>query len=125
MLWPKLCSNCVAFIYHLHKTGKEFDCGSYDAAFTIFAVGKVCDARKRLEDAVRSLSCWKTGVSSMSSLKRQHQFASAEPGKFIRASEPKLSMSCTEAIASAAAEHQAMRTNSPAILLLSQSARFK
>ncbi len=100
------------FHLSLHKTGEEFDCGSYDAAFTIFAVGKVCDRRKRLEDAVRSLSCCKTGVFSMSSVKRQHQFASAEPGKFIRASEPKLSKSCKGAIASPATEHHAMWSNS-------------
>src|ERR1700746_399336 len=97
----------------------------YAAGLAIFTADTVCDTRKRLEDAVRSLSCWKTRVFSWSSVKRQHQFASTEPGMFIRASEPRVSKPCKGAIGSPATEHHAMRTNSRVSSLVSQLARFR
>ena len=68
----------------------------------------------RFDAFVRSRTCSTVALKSSSSVQRQRQLPSARPGTFIRASVPRLSTSCSGAIASAAARGPRQLPSTPA-----------
>src|SRR5262245_17147501 len=83
------------------------------------------DAPARAEARVRFFSESKPGADSISSLERQRQLPSALPGRFMRASSPRLRTSCSGAIASAAADDHASPSSAGATSAALPSARFR
>ena len=65
------------------------------------------------------------GADSRAWGQRQRQLPAVRPGTFIRASAPRLSTSCSGAIASAALEDHASSVNAGAASLLRFSRRFR
>jgi hypothetical protein len=80
---------------------------------------------ERFEVFVKSRTHSIAVEDNMSSGQRQRQLPAARPGTFIRASVPRLSTSCSGAIASAAFEDHASCINVGAASLLQPSGRFR
>jgi len=74
---------------------------------------------------IKSRKRSQTGVDNISSVQRQRQLPSTLPGKFMRASAPRLSRSCNGAIAGAALEDHAKRISSQATSSLLPAGRFR
>ena len=117
--------NKSAYLHRcLSQTGRESRAAFHDLAASALAANDPWYPRARFEVAVKFRSHSKVEPFSKSSGARQLQFPVEEPGRFVRDSDPKFSKSCNGVIATAAAEHHAIRINSSAILVLSQSGRF-
>src|SRR5208282_1148605 len=79
----------------------------------------------RFEVFVKLCSHWKAAGVSMSSVHRQRQLPSARPGRFIRASLPRLRRSCNGVIANAATDDHAKLINTEATSRASPAGRFR
>jgi hypothetical protein len=80
---------------------------------------------RRFELVVNSNRECKAEPESISSVQRHAQLPSARPGTFIRASAPRLSRSCSGAMAMAAIEDHARRIKLQATSRLSDGDDFK
>ena len=92
--------------------------------FMCVASARFATPGTRFETNVRLRSQSKAAGVSIAGVHRQRQLPSASPGRFMRASLPRLSTSCKGAIASAAAEPHATSTSAGATSPRPMAGRF-
>src|SRR6516164_660619 len=107
------------------EVGSEYRRSQLNPVFYHFRVFPFYFHECRFDDVVKPRKRSQTGVDNISSVQRQRQLPSTLPGRFIRASAPKLSRSCKGAIASAALEDHAKRISSQATSSLLPAGRFR
>src|SRR5262249_18876775 len=107
------------------EVGSEDRWSQLNSVFYHFRVFPFHIHEWRLDDVVKPRKRSRIGVDNISSVQRQRQLPSTLPGRFMRASAPKLSRSCNGAIASAALEDHAKWISSQATSSLLPPGRLR